>query len=180
MCGYLACFSLLLRDNVLWAGQILCFGFCQLCAILWASPADAAISGATVFYIWPVVALPEWMCLLSVLCFVQNSVRGRSSSPDHSRRQDGFHQLWKAMVCGWACAVWNISAEQGHFKLLLQSLLMSDENGTPSLCKVLFLLLKSTNWSTLWFDIQILVIFFKRKNAVGVILVWLFEKTCCT
>lgn len=78
--------------------------FCQLSAILWASPADPVISGNSLLHrasgSWQ--SLPEWMDL-SMLCFVQNSVKGRSSSPHCSRRQGGFHQLWRAaIVCGWA------------------------------------------------------------------------------
>lgn len=123
MCGYLACFSLscgaqLLRDSVLCAGPILCFGVLSaLCHSPGLSRWSCLFSNHSLLHLasgsWQ--SLPEWMGL-SMLCCVHNLVRGRSSSPGRSRRQDGFHHLWKAMVCGWACAIWNVSAEQGCLK----------------------------------------------------------------
>lgn len=103
---------------------------CRANIVLWSSVTSLPSSSSLGFSCWSCYfrnhsllhlasgswqSLHEWMGL-SMLCFVQNSVRGRSSSSDHTRRQDGFHQLWRAMVCGWACAVWNVSAEQGHLK----------------------------------------------------------------
>lgn len=60
----------------------------------------------------------------------------------------------------------------GASKPFIQSLLVGDENGVFSLGVVIFLLkkLKSANCSASSFDTENVLLFFKRKNAIGIIL----------
>lgn len=147
---------------------------CRANIVLWSSVSYLPFSGSlqlillfqeTVFYIGPVAAgslcLNGWICPCCALFRIQ------WGADPAVLIAPGGKMVFISCERQWFVAervLFEISQlSKGISKLLLQSLLVSDENGIFSLSKVLFLLLKSTNWSTLWFDIQILVIFSKEK-----------------
>lgn len=173
MCGYLACFSLscearLLRDDVLCAGQILCFGVLSaVCHSLGFSSWSCyfTLILTTVFYIWIVIAgslcLNGWICPCYALFKIQwVADPAVLITPESKMVFISCEGQWFVVEH----VLFEMSQlSKGISKVLLQLLLVTDENGIFSLSKVFFLLLKCTNWRTFRFDIQILVIFSKGK-----------------